>query len=145
MRNRFPILVLAAVVAAGAPLAADAKGKGKGKGKPGTASSASSLAPGHGAVAPGRGGTPPGLAKKGGLPPGLAKKLGRPVPERIYVAFDPRREDRAWFLIENRWVMRTDFDPALRLEVRRSLLLPPIPRPPLPPPLEHLHVVLFGS
>ncbi len=80
------------------------------------------------------GGAPPGLARKDGMPPGLAMKLGRPRPRRIYVAFDPRRDDRAWFLIENRWVERADFDVALRLEVRQSLRLPPSPLPPVPPP-----------
>ena len=52
-----------------------------------------------------KGGVPPGLAKKGGLPPGLAKKYGR-LPERPYVAVDPRYYDRAWFLIEGRWELR---------------------------------------
>ena len=80
-----------------------------------------------------------------GLPPGLAKRFGRPVPQRVYVAFDPRNEDRAWFLIDNRWVEYRDFDAPLRVEVHNSLRMPPVPLPPVPPPIRHLHVVLFGS
>jgi hypothetical protein len=128
------MVTLAVVALAAAPLAAKDHPKGHGS-KPAVERS----------TPPGHGGTPPGLAKKGGMPPGLAKRFGRPLPQRVYVAFDPRREDRAWFLIENRWVERTDFDAALRVEVRDSLRLPAIPLPPVPPPLAHLHVVLFGS
>ena len=51
-------------------------------------------------------GVPPGLVKKGGLPPGLAKKFGQRRPERPYIAFDPRYDDRAWFLIDGRWELR---------------------------------------
>lgn len=132
MLPRPALLILLAVLSSSiAAPAAEAKDKNKGKAK----GSAVVVAP-HG--------TPPGLAKKGGLPPGLAKRLGRPVPARIYVAFDPRRDDRAWFLIDDRWVLYGDFDPVLRLEVRHSLALPHIPLPPMPPPLPGLHVVIFG-
>ena len=91
-------------------------------------------------------GTPPGLAKKGGLPPGLAKKLGPARAEQVYVAFDRRHEDRAWFLIEGEWILKTGFEPSVRAEVTAALALPPLPAPP-PVPLPRigadLHVVLF--
>lgn len=100
-----------------------------------------------GGVPPGlakKGGVPPGLAKKGGLPPGLAKKFGAYRPERAYVAFDPRYEDRAWFLIDGQWILKRRFNAAVRAEVRDSLLLPPAPPPvPLPAVRVELHVVLF--
>ncbi len=100
-----------------------------------------------GGVPPGlakKGGVPPGLAKKGGLPPGLAKKFGARVPERAYVAFDPRYEDRAWFLIDGRWVLRKRFDAGVRAEVRDAFRLPPVPPPiPLPSARVELHVVVF--
>lgn len=93
-------------------------------------------------------GQPPGhAAKHGGLPPGLAKKFGPSVPARCYVAVDPRYDDRAWFLIDGRWVLRQGFDPDVRLEVRHVMGLPGLPAPP-PVPLPKLqvglHVVLFG-
>ena len=91
-------------------------------------------------------GTPPGLAKKGGVPPGLAKQFGASVPAKAYVAIDPRYDDRAWFLIDGRWVLRQGFDEPLRVEVRSLMTLPPIPEPP-PVPLPSLEiafrVVLF--
>ena len=94
----------------------------------------------------GKDGTPPGLAKKGGLPPGLAKKLGPTRPEKVYVAFDRRYDDRAWFLIEGEWILKSGFEPSVRAEVTASLALPPLPAPP-PVPLPRigvdLHVVLF--
>lgn len=87
---------------------------------------------------------PPGLAKKGGLPPGLAKRFGTKVPERAYIAFDPRYQDRAWFLIEDRWVLKSRFDSSVRLEVQAALTLPAVPPPmPLPQSSVTLHVVLF--
>ncbi len=91
-------------------------------------------------------GTPPGLAKKGGLPPGLAKKLGATPPEKVYVAFDRRYDDRAWFLVGDEWILKSGFEPSVRAEVKASLALPPLPAPP-PIPLPRigaeLHVVLF--
>ena len=91
-----------------------------------------------------KGGTPPGLAKKGGLPPGLAKKFGATPPARAYVALDPARDDRAWFLIDGRWVLKQRFDDALRVEVRGAIALPAVPPPvPLPRVGVALHVVLF--
>jgi hypothetical protein len=99
------------------------------------------------AIAAKAGGGPPGLAKKGGIPPGLAKKFGATVPTKAYVAIDPRYDDRAWFLIDGRWVLKQGFDPDLRIEVRTLMTLPPIPDPP-PVPLPSVevafHVVLFG-
>ena len=103
------------------------------------------------AAGPVRGGhdhaRPPGHAKHGGLPPGLAKKFGPSIPERCYVAVDPRHDDRAWFLIDGRWVLRQGFAPDVRVEVRQVMALPPLPSPP-PVPLPKLevdlHVVLFG-
>src|SRR5882672_6750551 len=90
---------------------------------------------GRGAVLAAKpGGGPSGLAKKGGLPPGLAKRFGPTVPARAYVAVDPRYDDRAWFLIDGRWVLQQGFDPDLRVEVRSLMTLPPIPGPP-PVPL----------
>jgi hypothetical protein len=93
------------------------------------------------------GGGPPGHAKHGGLPPGLAKKFGPSVPERCYIAVDPRYDDRAWFLIDGRWVLRQGFASDLRVEVRQVIGLPALPSPP-PVPLPKLqiglHVVLFG-
>ncbi len=86
-------------------------------------------------------------ASHGGLPPGLAKKFGPSIPSRCYVAVDPRYDDRAWFLIDGRWVLRQGFAPDVRLEVRQVMALPALPSPP-PVPLPHvqvgLHVVLFG-
>ena len=91
-----------------------------------------------------KGGVPPGLAKKGGLPPGLARKFGPAPPAHAYIAFDPRRDDRAWFLIDGRWVMRRQFDSALRVEVRGAMAMPAVPPPvPLPSVGIALHVVLF--
>lgn len=89
-------------------------------------------------------GVPPGLAKKGGLPPGLAKKFGRKLPPQPYIAFDPGRDDRAWFLIEGRWVLKTGLSGTLKIEVQESLKLPIAPPPvPLPKVGVDLHVVLF--
>lgn len=105
------------------------------------------------AAEPGRGGNkdkhgrPPGHAKHGGLPPGLAKKFGPAVPERCYIAVDPRYDDRAWFLIDGRWVLRQGFGPDVRIEVRQVMALPALPSPPpvpLPKVQVGLHVVLFG-
>lgn len=91
-----------------------------------------------------QGGVPPGLAKKGGLPPGLAKKFGPSPPARAYVALDPRRDDRAWFLIDGRWTLRDKFDSALRVEVRGAMAMPAVPPPiPLPAVGVALRVVLF--
>ncbi len=100
-----------------------------------------------GGVPPGlakKGGVPPGLAKKGGLPPGLAKKFGAHRPPKAYVAFDPRYEDRAWFLIDGRWILKKRFNAAVRAEVRDVRLLPPVPPPvPLPSLDVELRVVVF--
>ena len=91
-----------------------------------------------------KGGVPPGLAKKGGLPPGLAKKFGAAPPAKAYVAFDPARDDRAWFLIDGRWILKQQFDSAVRVEVRGAMALPPVPPPvPLPSLNIALRVVLF--
>ena len=91
-----------------------------------------------------KGTVPPGLAKKGGLPPGLAKKYGAPPPARVYVALDPVRDDRAWFLVDGRWVLRQGFDPAVRIEVRDARLLPAVPPPVVLPSLNvALRVVVF--
>lgn len=87
---------------------------------------------------------PPGLAKKGGLPPGLAKKFGDEVPEDVWIAFDPKRDDGAWFLIDYQWTLMTGFSASLRAEVREARKLP-ASAPPLPPPSVgvKLHVVRF--
>lgn len=91
-----------------------------------------------------KGAAPPGLAKKGGVPPGLAKKFGPKLPERPYIAFDPRKDDRAWFLMDGRWVLKTGFEPSVRVEVQHAIALPPVPPPvPLPTGSVELHVVLF--
>jgi hypothetical protein len=98
-------------------------------------------------VASNQGGGPPGLAKKGGVPPGLAKKFGPTLPARAYIAVDPRYDDRAWFLIDGRWVLQQGFDSQLRVEVRSLMSLPPIPAPPpvpLPSVAVSFHVVLFN-
>lgn len=87
---------------------------------------------------------PPGLAKKGGLPPGLAKKFGRHVPDRAYIAFDPNRYDQAWFLIDDRWVLKP-LTRTERVEIREYVDLPTV-APPVPLPsvnLLNLRVVLF--
>jgi hypothetical protein len=91
-----------------------------------------------------KGGVPPGLAKKGGLPPGLAKKFGARVPKKAYIAIDPDRDDRAWFLIDGRWVLQADFEASLKTEVKEIRSRPPAP-PPVPLPLVDvdLRVVLF--
>jgi hypothetical protein len=89
-------------------------------------------------------GVPPGLAKKGGLPPGIAKKFGAKPPAVAYIAIDPRHVDQAWFLIDNRWTLKKNFDATLKLEIGDALKLPsikpPIPLPKLPDPL---HVISF--
>jgi hypothetical protein len=146
MRRGVVVFFLTAALATA--VAADDKHEGKPKSAHGNAQNA--VPPGHGGTPPGLAAqdkVPPGLAKKGGMPPGLAKKFGRTIAEneRVYVAFDPQRDDRAWFLRDGRWIERRNFEPALRVEVRQSLLLPAIPAPPLPPPIARLHVVLFGS
>jgi hypothetical protein len=98
--------------------------------------------PGH---ARGGDGVPPGLAKKGGLPPGLAKKFGARVPERPYIAVDPRYTDRAWFLIDGRWELRKGFSVGVQAEVRDVLRMPAAPPPvPLPRVGVDLHVALFN-
>lgn len=87
---------------------------------------------------------PPGLAKKGGLPPGLAKKFGRHVPDRAYIAFDPNRYDQAWFLIDDRWVLKP-LTRTERVEIREYVDFPTV-APPVPLPsvnLLNLRVVLF--
>ena len=92
-------------------------------------------------------GKPPGLAKKGGIPPGLAKKFGPSLPAKVYIAVDPRYDDRAWFLIDGQWVLRQGFDETVRLEVRSLMALPPVPEPPpvpLPKVAVGFHIVLFG-
>lgn len=90
------------------------------------------------------GGVPPGLAKKGGLPPGLAKKFGRNPPPHPYIAFEPGRVDRAWFLIDGRWILKQGFDAQVQVEVRQAVALPPVPPPvPLPSVGFALTVVLF--
>jgi hypothetical protein len=92
-------------------------------------------------------GVPPGLAKKGGVPPGLAKRFGPSLPARAYIAIDPRHDDRAWFLINDRWVLKQGFDTDLRAEVRSLMALPELPGPPpvpLPSPKIGFHVVLFN-
>jgi hypothetical protein len=96
-------------------------------------------------VASKSGGVPPGLAKKGGMPPGLAKKFGPTVPAQAYVAVDPRYDDRAWFLIDGRWVLKQGFGSDLRGEVRSLMTLPPVPEPPVPLPSVEVafRVVLF--
>jgi hypothetical protein len=125
---RIPILATALLTAA---LPAWTQGRGHDKGVP----------PGHAK----RDGVPPGLAKKGGLPPGLAKKFGPRVPERPYVALDPRRQDRAWFLIDGRWELRQGLSVGIQAEIRDALRLPAAPPPvPLPRAGVDLHVVLFN-
>ena len=88
-----------------------------------------------------KGGLPPGQAKKATLPPGLAKKYGAKRPETVYVAFDHRYEDRAWFLVDGNWVLRSGFDADVRTEVKASFGLPPLPAPP-PVPLPKVGVAL---
>jgi hypothetical protein len=87
---------------------------------------------------------PPGLAQKGGLPPGLAKKFGEDVPKKAWLAFQPGRDDGAWFLIEGQWTLMTGFSASLRAEVREARKRP-ASVPPVPPPKVGvaLHVVLF--
>ena len=89
-------------------------------------------------------GVPPGLAKKGGLPPGLAKKFGPAPPATAYVAFDPAHDDRAWFLIDGRWILKQHFDSNVRLEVRSAIALESVPPPVQLPSLDvAFRVVLF--
>lgn len=117
--------------------AADAKKKGKpGKHGKGVKHHTVSVHPG----------VPPGLAKKGGLPPGLAKRLSFPARAPRYVVFDPRFDDRAWYLVGDRWVLQRRFDSGLRREVRYLLAAPYVPVPPpipLPLPRVSLRVYLF--
>ena len=116
--------------------AADAKKRGK-PGKHGKRSHYSHAA---------HPGVPPGLAKKGGLPPGLAKRLSFPARAPRYVVFDPRFDDRAWYLAGDRWVLQHNFGADLRREVRYLLAAPYVPLPPpipLPLPRASLRVYLF--
>lgn len=104
--------------------------------------------PGHDkGVPPGlakKGGLPPGQAKKGSLPPGLAKRYGR-IPERPYMAVDPRYQDRAYFLIDGRWELHKGLTVAAQGELRDVLRMPMSPPPvPLPRVGVDLHVVLFN-
>ena len=78
-------------------------------------------------------GAPPGLAKKGGLPPGLAKKFGPALPEEIWIAFHPTRDDGAWFLIDYEWTLMTGFSASVRAEVKEARKRP-ASVPPIPPP-----------
>ena len=96
--------------------------------------------PGHAKT----GDVPPGLAKKGGLPPGLAKKFGEDVPEKAWIAFQPGRDDGAWFLIDGQWTLMSGFSAGVRLEVKEARKRPAAV-PPVPPPTVgvKLHVVLF--
>ena len=88
---------------------------------------------------------PPGLAKRPTLPPGLAKRIGPDRPERVWIAFDPRHDDRAWFFLDGEWKLEEDLGAKLRVEVRDALKLEPGPPPPEPLPKVgvELHVVLF--
>jgi len=89
-------------------------------------------------------GAPPGLAKKDALPPGLAKRLGEEVPEEVWIAFHPSRDDGAWFLIDLEWTLVTGFSPSTRAEVKEARKRPS-QTPPVPPPNVgvSLHVVRF--
>jgi hypothetical protein len=78
-------------------------------------------------------GVPPGLAKKGGLPPGLAKRFGPELPEEIWIAFHPTRDDGAWFLIDYEWTLMTGFSASVRAEVKEARKRP-TRVPPIPPP-----------
>jgi hypothetical protein len=93
---------------------------------------------------PGQETAPPGAEKKGGLPPGLAARFGESVPEKAWIAFQPDRDDGAWFLIEGEWMLMAGFSAALRAEVREARRRP-ASVPPVPPPKVgvKLHVVLF--
>ncbi|HEX4846383.1 MAG TPA: hypothetical protein VFV26_09205 [Geothrix sp.] len=126
-----PILLSATLLAMPQGRGHDKPGKG-GKGGP----------PGH---AKHEGGGPPGLAKKGGMPPGLAKKFGSRLPERPYIAVDPRYQDRAYFLIDGRWELRKGLTVGVQAELRDVLRMPMAPPPvPLPRVGVDLHVVLFN-
>jgi hypothetical protein len=89
-------------------------------------------------------GTTPGLATKATLPPGLAKRFGNDVPDEVWIAFHPTRDDGAWFLIDYEWTLVTGLSPATRAEVKEARKLPSA-RPPLPPPNVgvKLHIVRF--
>jgi hypothetical protein len=78
-------------------------------------------------------GAPPGLEKKGGLPPGLAKRFGPELPEEIWIAFHPTRDDGAWFLIDYEWTLMTGFSASVRAEVKEARKRP-ASVPPIPPP-----------
>jgi hypothetical protein len=96
-----------------------------------------------------KGSVPPGHATRGCLPPGLAKQLGPNAPCRVYVVFDPEHRDRAWFLVDDQWLVRTDLEVSVRQELTLALELE-VPAPPPPPiPLPHveggLTVMLFGD
>jgi hypothetical protein len=87
---------------------------------------------------------PPGQSNKEGVPPGLAKKFGPEIPEEAWIAFHPKRDDGAWFLIDYQWTLVTGFSPSVRAEVREARRRPS-KTPPIPPPNVGvaLHVVLF--
>jgi hypothetical protein len=92
---------------------------------------------------------PPGLAKKGGLPPGLAKQFGKTAPQTGYIALDPQHDDRAWFLVNGRWVLHERLEDSVRAEVRQLLAQPAPPQPisppvPLPPLNVRFRIVAFG-
>jgi len=96
-----------------------------------------------------KGHVPPGLAKKRGcLPPGLAKKAGARSRCNLYMAVDPRHDDRAWFLIEGRWILR-ELDDLARGDLKAQLALhvesPPRPDTPLPNVSVDLRLMWFGD
>ena len=97
---RYGSAILALVLLGSVPALADKPDRDKGV-PPGLAKKGG-LPPGQAKKAV----PPPGLARKGGLPPGLAKKFGSTVPSTAYIALDPRHDDRAWFLVNGRWMLR---------------------------------------
>jgi len=119
---RYGSAILALVLLGSVPALADKPDRDKGV-PPGLAKKGG-LPPGQAKKAV----PPPGLARKGGLPPGLAKKFGSTVPSTAYIALDPRHDDRAWFLVNGRWMLRQGFDNDLRGQVRQLLNGPPPPR-----------------
>jgi hypothetical protein len=86
----------------------------------------------------------PAPARRSVLPPGLATAFGPEMPEEAWIAFHPKRDDGAWFLIDFEWTLVTGLAPAVREEVRAARRRPASPPPvPLPDVGVALHVVRF--
>ena len=78
------------------------------------------------------------------LPAGLARALGEDLPEVVWIALHPKRDDGAWVLLGEGWTLVTGFAADARAEVKEARKLPSQNPPvPLPDVGVRLHVVCF--